>query len=146
MPLAEQFGIAPKLQAWFFQQIYQAANEWEIMRNPSFKMAIQAHSFSLFPETVNQLEAIIQRKSVDPGCFEIGLKESYLIGQEKETSLLIQQLQQVGVTVALEYVGQGLLSLSRIKQLGIETVKLNPLLLKLAEEEGLLTSSCPLLN
>lgn len=136
MPLAQQFGLASQLQKWFVQQVYQAASDWDIQRLPSFKMAIQASSFALLPETVHQLKALIEQRLVEPSHLEIGLKETDLTDQEGEAISFIQELQEMGLTFAIEYMGQGLLSLSRIKQLGIETVKLEPMFLELAEEDA----------
>ena len=121
---AERIGLINKIGEWVLVTACKQQQAWK-KQNIKLDVAINISSghFSStgFPEKVEQE---IKRFKLDPGDLEIEITESQTRNPEEHISIC-QQLQEKGIRIAIDDFGTGYSSLSVLKQLKINTLKVD---------------------
>jgi len=74
---------------------------------------------------IAQIERILQEGGLDPRHIELELTESLLMQAETDSAALLGRLHAAGFNLALDDFGTGYSSLSRLKQLPMQTLKID---------------------
>ncbi len=77
------------------------------------------------PDFVQQLEARLTARGVEPGCIELEITESVLLEGIERVREKLHQLKEMGITIAIDDFGTGYSSLSYLKQLPLDRVKID---------------------
>ena len=121
---AERIGLINKIGEWVLVTACKQQQAWK-KQNIKLDVAINissGHFSSIgFPEKVEQE---IKRFKLDPGDLEIEITESQTRNPEEHISIC-QQLQEKGIRIAIDDFGTGYSSLSVLKQLKINTLKVD---------------------
>jgi EAL domain-containing protein (putative c-di-GMP-specific phosphodiesterase class I) len=122
IPVAEQSGLISDIGAWVLRAACAEAVRWPgAMRVSVNVSARQLHAQHLLAQVGGALES----SGLDPERLEIELSESMLRDDEVETLLSLAALRDLGVGVALDDFGAGLASLSMLKRLPLEQIKID---------------------
>ena len=121
---AERIGLINKIGEWVLVTACKQQQAWK-KQNIKLDVAINissGHFSSIgFPEKVEQE---IKRFKLDPGDLEIEITESQTRNPEEHISIC-HQLQEKGIRIAIDDFGTGYSSLSVLKQLKINTLKVD---------------------
>lgn len=77
------------------------------------------------PEFVQQVLAVLEKSGLAPELLELEITESRVIGSFDETTRKLRELREAGVRIALDDFGTGYSSLTYLRQLPIDTLKLD---------------------
>lgn len=122
--VAERIGLINKIGEWVLITACKQQQQWK-QQNIKLNIAINISSghFSSkdFPAKVEQE---IKRFNLDPGDLEIEITESQTRNPEEHINVCLQ-LRARGIKIAIDDFGTGYSSLSVLKQLEIDTIKVD---------------------
>ena len=121
---AERMGLINAIGEWVLVTACKQQQQWKrqgIKLNIAINIASTHFSSKGFPETVEQE---VKRFDLTPGDLEIEITESQTRNPEEHISIC-HQLQARGIKIAIDDFGTGYSSLSVLKQLEIDTLKVD---------------------
>lgn len=127
IPLAEETGLILPIGAWVIDQACEQLKEWG--RNPkssrlTLAVNVSSHQFRQ-SDFVEQVRAKIERSGIDPTRLKLELTESVVLSDVEEAVERMQQLKALGVTLSLDDFGTGFSSLSYLKRLPLNQLKID---------------------
>jgi diguanylate cyclase (GGDEF)-like protein/PAS domain S-box-containing protein len=127
IPIAEERGLIENIDHWVIRNVFKTVAEWT-KKGYDFNII----SINLSPMTLNENIVPYLRKMseiylVSPDKIQIEVTENVLIESYEMTSKLISDIRKMGYTVALDDFGKGYSSLSHLKNLPIDILKIDKL-------------------
>jgi len=126
IPLLEETRLISKLGGWIFEQGAAQRKRWNEVfdANLVLSVSVSATQFSM-PNLASELQRAMQRFDLKPGQLEVEITESSLVHNLNHSRMQIQLLHDIGVRVALDDFGLGECSLSHLRNLDIDTLKID---------------------
>jgi diguanylate cyclase (GGDEF)-like protein/PAS domain S-box-containing protein len=144
IPVAEESGLIIPIGNWVLKQACTQAVEWRRAGFPPFKMGVNVSvvqfTRSIFTDTVAR---IMEETGLQPGALELELTESVVMSNVDECSRQMKRLRSLGVCISIDDFGTGYSSLSYLRNLPIDTLKIDQSFLQEVESEP---NTMPLLN
>jgi diguanylate cyclase (GGDEF)-like protein len=126
IPEAESNGTIIDIGEWVLYEACLQTKRWQQKYNRSCRVSINVSPVQIAqPGFVQQVANVIQQTKVDPLLVELEITESVLIESRQQIQQILQQLQKIGVTIALDDFGVGFSSLSYLTQFSIDTLKID---------------------
>jgi len=127
IPLAEETGLIIPIGLWVMQTACTQLHEWS--KNPvtsHLKLAINvsARQFRQ-PDFVDQLREILEHAGTNPALLKLELTESVVLENVEDVIERMLQIKALGVTFSLDDFGTGFSSLSYLKRLPLDQVKID---------------------
>jgi EAL domain-containing protein (putative c-di-GMP-specific phosphodiesterase class I)/DNA-binding NarL/FixJ family response regulator len=126
IPLAERLGLMDAIGRWVLETACDAASRWQRAGPTPVRINVNLSARELlqpdFPETIAQL---LDKHALDPSCFGIEITEHGLAGHIDEAAAQLARLQAMGVGVALDDFGTGQSSLTCLRRLPVDVVKID---------------------
>lgn len=145
IPLAEEHGHIEALGDWVMQECCRQIAAWRLAGLPTVPVAFNVSPMQLrdtgFPVRV---ATCLQRYGVRGSDIEVEITESCLVEPVGVAARVLSQLQNMGVQIGLDDFGTGFSSLSQIRALPINTIKLDRSFvneLRTSKEAGVLVTS-----
>lgn len=133
IPLAEQAGLVTEIGGWVLRTACAAALAWPPMVRVAVNVsARQLHDGAL----LGQLGAALAASGLAPERLEIELSEAILLEDDLDTLLALSAARDLGVGLTLDDFGSGLASLSMLRRLPFEQLKLDRSLIRGLTEDG----------
>ncbi|WP_213878494.1 EAL domain-containing protein [Pseudomonas sp. dw_358] len=126
IPLLEEARLISRLTSWIYQQGAAQRREWfngfadELVLGISLSNA----QFSM-PNLVSELQRAISMHGLQPRQLEVEVTETSLAHNLGDALRQLQQLRNLGVRVALDDFGMGHCSLKLLRDLPVDTLKLD---------------------
>jgi EAL domain-containing protein (putative c-di-GMP-specific phosphodiesterase class I) len=125
IPLAEQLGMITPISNWVLLQALQQCRQWSFDGAPMpVSINISAQTFHN-PRLPEQIRRTISETGVDGDCLEIEITEATLMQDIDHATGVLTRLRDFGVTVAIDDFGTGFSSLSCLKRLPINALKID---------------------
>ncbi|MDP6977710.1 MAG: EAL domain-containing protein [Myxococcota bacterium] len=126
IPLAEEIGCISEIGRWVIAEACRQNKEWQDrgLRCVPVATNVSSRQFSssdLYADVVEQLEAT----GLDPRYLEIEVTESAMLEDERTTTETLERLRELGVQVALDDFGTGFSSLSYLRRLPLDILKVD---------------------
>jgi diguanylate cyclase (GGDEF)-like protein len=123
VPLAEESGLIVPLGRWVLQQACLAAARWSATVP---RVAVNVSSIQLqSPEFCADLLKILASTGLTPQHLELEITESAAMQDMEQTLAVLDQVRQAGVSVALDDFGTGHSSLSQLRRIPIDRLKID---------------------
>jgi diguanylate cyclase (GGDEF)-like protein len=124
--LAEDTGLILDIGDFVMRAACASTRAWQDRGFGRLRIAVNISARHLqqkdFPE---RLVEILGETRLDPTCLELELTETSIMENTESAAELLGQIRRLGVTVAIDDFGTGYSSLSYLKNLPIDTVKLD---------------------
>lgn len=126
IPLAEQNGFIIDIGDWVLEKVCQYIAEWKRIKLPVVPISINitAQRF-LRSDWKSTIVSILKETNVDPALIEFEITETTITQHEHLVESALIFLKELGIKVALDDFGTGYSSLSHIKNLTIDTIKID---------------------
>lgn len=126
IPIAEENGFIIEIGDWVFKQVCHYIKEWKQnqLKVVPISINISAQRF-LKSDWIKIVNDTLKETGTDPKLIEIEITETTLIQHEKEVSLAIRCLKELGIKVALDDFGTGYSSLSYLTRYPLDTIKID---------------------
>ncbi len=125
--VAEQSGLISQLGAWVLERSCFARREW-LRTKPgiSLDLAVNVSARQLMsPDFRSILSSVLDRTEMDPGSLILEVTESLFIEDFEYAIDLLANLRAFGVRLALDDFGTGFSSLSYLRRLPIDIIKID---------------------
>jgi diguanylate cyclase (GGDEF)-like protein len=126
IPIAEETGLIVRLGEWVIGEACRQAREWRDALGRAVRITVNVASQQLRDgRLVDLIESSLARERISPECLGVELVESSLIENAQITHRVLDQLQALGVPIAVDDFGTGYSSLSYLKRFPISSLKID---------------------
>lgn len=131
IPIAEEIGIIDKIGMWVVEEVARLTKLLKLNEYREIKISINL-SAEEFKNTflVEDITYIFDIFNLDPSQFEIELTEGVLVNNYEYVKSKIDEFQVNGISVALDDFGTGFSSLSYLKRLKFDKIKIDRAFIK----------------
>lgn len=126
IPLAEKNGLITTIGNWVVEESLRQYSGWRERYGVDFVLSINISARQCYQEDfVSNLIMVLNRYQVEPSLLELEITESILIEDFDMVSEKLKILKDYGIKVSLDDFGTGFSSLSYLKKLPIDTLKID---------------------
>ncbi|MDR7002705.1 EAL domain-containing protein [Neobacillus niacini] len=127
IPIAEDTGLILPLWEFVMKKACHQVSEWNSRYHQPLNISVNfsARQFQEPCNMVKQVKEILEESKLDPKNFEVEITESILLNNSKEIVQSLQTLQSMGISISIDDFGTGYSSLSYLKNLPINTLKID---------------------
>jgi diguanylate cyclase (GGDEF)-like protein len=125
IPVAENAGLIDPLTWWVLETALSQLKTWRELV-PGLGVAVNLSAKSLTGTKVyDRVERSLQRAGMKPGALTLELTESSMAIDPESSQRAMQSLQELGVRLSIDDYGTGFSSLSRLKHLPFNELKID---------------------
>ncbi len=126
IPIAERTGSIVAIGYWVIAEAMRTCAGWREKYGKKLIMSINISAIQYKrPDFVASIVGLLEQYQIDPGDVELEITESVLIEDFNEVITKMRMLRDYGVRVSLDDFGTGFSSLSYLKGLPIDTLKID---------------------
>lgn len=126
IPLAEKNGAIIPIGNWVVEESVRQYAKWREQYGVDFVMSINISAMQYRRnDFVSELIRVLEQYRVDPAMIELEITESVLIDDFESVTEKLRVLKDYGVKISLDDFGTGFSSLSYLKTLPIDTLKID---------------------
>ncbi|WP_017651289.1 two-component system response regulator [Fortiea contorta] len=137
IPVAEETGLISSINLWVLQSACQQLQIWQnhpaISKTITMSVNLSARLFS-HPHLIEQIDAIIHEKQVNPANLELEITESVIMENSQEVKTILQQLQERNIKLIMDDFGTGYSSLSYLHRFPLNGLKIDKSFVKRMQE------------
>jgi len=124
--MAEDTGLIRPLGAWVLREACAQLRAWQEQGAAVQRVAVNISTKQFNGGHLLQtLREVMAESGVDPACIEIELTESTLMADPRFAQQLLEDIKRLGVSVSIDDFGAGYSSLSHLKNLPIDALKVD---------------------
>ncbi|QLL13032.1 putative bifunctional diguanylate cyclase/phosphodiesterase [Pseudomonas chlororaphis] len=126
LPLLEEARLISRLGSWIYQQSTSQRASWKTLFAEQTVLAVSLSGTQFaMPNLVTELRQVLERHGLEPWQLEVEVTESALTQNLDESRKQLRLLRSLGVRVALDDFGSGDCSLAHLRDLELDTLKLD---------------------
>lgn len=126
LPVAEHMNELKTIGAWVLQTACTQQRIWQLTGLSPAKISVNL-SVNQFQQEdlVDVLISTLKQAQMEPKYLELEITETALMGDLERSIIRLKQLRQAGILIAIDNFGRGYCSLSSLKHLPIQTLKID---------------------
>jgi diguanylate cyclase (GGDEF)-like protein len=126
IPLAEESGFIEQLGRWILREACAQMKEWQAqgLRLESVAVNVSPRQFRR-RTLVQYIRNLAMEAGLPPSCLEIEITEGTLMDREGPVEEMLRELADAGHRIALDDFGTGFSSMSYLKRLPVNTIKID---------------------
>ena len=125
IPLAEQTGLIKPLTHWVIHEALRQCRAWQDS-GLDIAVGVNLSMRNLHdPDLVEQISDLLEAGGVGPAALKLEVTESALMTDPQRALDSLARLRAIGVEIAIDDFGTGHASLSYLKQMPVEEIKLD---------------------
>lgn len=126
IPLAEETGLIVPIGEWILQQTCRQLQRWQEQGLPPIQVSVNLSSVQFNQPHLGQTIATLLRQSgLDASALELEITETALMQDAAAAIAILSDFKAQGLKIAIDDFGTGYSSLSYLKQLPIDTLKID---------------------
>ncbi|WP_028623295.1 putative bifunctional diguanylate cyclase/phosphodiesterase [Pseudomonas sp. Ant30-3] len=126
LPLLEEARLISRLGSWIYHHGAEQRKAWEPVFADELVLAVSLSGTQFgMPNLVTELRQVLERHDLQARHLEVEITEEALMQHPEETRKQLRLLRNLGVRVALDDFGSGPCSLSLLRDIELDTVKLD---------------------
>ncbi len=127
IPVAEETGLINPIGEWVFRTACAEAKTWRAQGLPAVRLAINLSERQILSESsLERIHTMLHDLGLKPGMVQLDLEITERVLKIAEQSVdTLSHLKSWGIMLAIDDFGTGYSSLSRLKQLPIDTLKID---------------------
>jgi len=125
IPVAEQLGMISPITDWVLDTALAQSRAWLVEgRQMPVSINVSARTFQS-PGLVTRIEQSLKAAGVAGSSLEVEITEGTLMADLDKGTRIVKELSDLGVSIAIDDFGSGYFSLSYLKRLPINTLKID---------------------
>ncbi len=126
IPLAEEIGLISEIGRWVIAEACSQNKAWQDAGLRSVPVAVNVSSRQFRDSDLyHDVTEALATTGLDPRHLEIEVTESAMVDDERSTTDLLSRFRELGIRVALDDFGTGFSSLSYLRRLPLDTLKVD---------------------
>jgi len=126
IPLAEETGLIVALGEIVLRRACQQARLWQDRGLPALRMGVNVSARQFLESSLtNQVASALQSAHLDPQWLELELTESLIMRDIEGAIERMQELKELGVSLAMDDFGTGYSSLSTLRRFPLSRLKID---------------------
>ncbi|AZD32320.1 putative bifunctional diguanylate cyclase/phosphodiesterase [Pseudomonas chlororaphis] len=126
LPLLEEARLISRLGSWIYQESTSQRASWKNLFAEQTVLAVSLSGTQFaMPNLATELRQVLERHGLEPWQLEVEITESALTQNLDESRKQLRLLRSLGVRVALDDFGSGDCSLAHLRDLELDTLKLD---------------------
>lgn len=126
IPFAEQHGFISGISEWVIKTAAKQKHDWGHLGHDALTMSINLSGKCLTHNLVVQtLQHYTKVYHIQPEEFDLEITETAIIEDMDKSLMILDQLKELGFSIALDDFGSGYSSLTYLNKLPIDTVKID---------------------
>ena len=126
IPIAEHTGLINDIGEWILREACKQCKLWQNMGLPPVRVAVNVSVKQLLnPEFVNTVMEVLEETKLRPQYLELEVTENIAIQESNFIISVLSKLKVLGISLAIDDFGMEYSSLSRIKLLPIDRLKID---------------------
>ena len=126
IPLAEETGLIIPIGNWVLRHSCLQAIAWRNMGLPPIQIGVNLSIKQLqHKDFLVSLTQILNETDFDPHYLELEITEGIMMDSIEEKIILLEQFREMGIKLSIDDFGTGYSSLSYLKNLPIDTLKID---------------------
>ncbi|MHC6227744.1 putative bifunctional diguanylate cyclase/phosphodiesterase [Pseudomonas sp. X10] len=126
IPLLEEARLISRLASWIYQKGAAQRRAWQGRFAPDLVLGISlSRAQFAMPNLADELHRVIQDQGLEPAQLEVEVAETSLMYDIDAAAKQLHRLHELGVRIALDDFGAGECSLRMLRDLPIDTLKLD---------------------
>ncbi len=126
IPVAEQSGLILPIGEWVLREACRQTRAWQDLGLAAGTMAVNL-SMRQFrqKDLTEQIRAVLRDTGLEPGGLELELTESSIMDNLGSAAIVLAELEELGIRIAVDDFGTGHSSLSYLKTFSIHCLKID---------------------
>ena len=126
IPIAEECGLIVPLGRWVLEEATRRCVEFNQRSPEPLRLCVNVSALQIQrPNFATEVSQILQEAGLSPKQLVVELTESALMQKPEQGSYAMEQLQQMGVSIAMDDFGTGHSSLNYVSVLPISMIKID---------------------
>ncbi len=126
IPLAEDTGLIVPIGEWVLRQACAQSRRWQDAGFAPVQMAVNISARQFHDQDLSQtVIRILDETGLAPGHLELELTESSIMQNADSAASVMSRLKNMGVNISIDDFGTGFSSLSSLKRLPIDALKVD---------------------
>jgi diguanylate cyclase (GGDEF)-like protein/PAS domain S-box-containing protein len=128
LPTAERCGLTRAMDHWVLNEALRQLSLWQQsgLWQPHWRMALNRTTRDLRnPGLVSDLQAMLQAHGVATSALELEITEGALLEHSHEVIQRLNELRQLGVTLAIDDFGTNYSNLAYLRRLPVQVIKID---------------------
>ncbi|WP_328184564.1 putative bifunctional diguanylate cyclase/phosphodiesterase [Marinobacter sp. OP 3.4] len=136
LEVAEQSGQLHAIGEWICSNACLQARAIQAMSGSPVRISINLSSRQYnHPHLAEELQRTIEATRLDPALLMVEIDERILSDRLEETAAVLRRLKDIGIGLTLDRFGSGLSSLTLLRELPFDQVKIDPSLLQRSPDD-----------
>ena len=125
IPLAEETGLIQPIGAWILEEACTQARQWRADGHARVRVSVNVSARQLLdPEFERMVEQTLRKTGLEPDALVLEVTESTVMQNAELTIPKLERIVATGVRLSLDDFGEGYSSLSHIRRLPIQGLKI----------------------
>jgi EAL domain-containing protein (putative c-di-GMP-specific phosphodiesterase class I) len=126
VPVLEETGLIRTVDRWLVREACEQAARWHASAGTELTVSVNLSARQLSdPALIEIVSEAIEASKLSPKCLELEITEHTLMEDLDSSVRILRALKAVGVSVAIDDFGTGYASLTYLRQLPIDTIKID---------------------
>jgi diguanylate cyclase len=126
IPIAESSGLIVQLGNWILHEACTQAKIWNQPGRQAIRIAVNISAVQLgHPEFLHVVAHILAKTGLPARLLELELTEGTVLRDVSEVQRTLSELRELGISLAIDDFGTGYSSLSYLRDLPIQTIKID---------------------
>jgi diguanylate cyclase (GGDEF)-like protein len=136
IPLAEETGLIGAIGDWVMRAAARQLHAWQTTELSGLRVSINLSRQEIGEGLAKRVERACSEAGVDPSQLDVEITETAVGRRGASVCGPLEQLRELGVSIALDDFGTGYSSLSLLRELPIDTVKIDRSFVVRMEQEA----------
>ena len=126
IPLAEETGLISRVGEWVIRSVFQQVRQWkdEDIKHPVISLNISPRQFDA-DHFADFVISCAQEYNISSNCIQLEITESLAMGNIADSIPKLRALKSAGFRIAIDDFGSGYSSLSYLKELPLDVLKID---------------------
>ncbi|WP_332647276.1 bifunctional diguanylate cyclase/phosphodiesterase [Lysinibacillus sp. 54212] len=126
IPILERNGLMGPVTDWIIEQVCKQIAKWKDTRFAFHQVSVNIPgSYVTSPQLLFMLNSLVEKYSICPKQLELEITETSFVKNLEQAMRAVGEFREKGYSVALDDFGTGLSSLSYLRQMSINTLKID---------------------
>ncbi len=138
IPVAERSPLIFEIEQWVLHRACATLAAWQALPDRhDLRIAVNVSGRHLVDgDILGDIAAALKASRADPHGLEIELTETHLLADLEHANRVLEQIRSWGIDVAVDDFGTGYSSMSYLRELSVDTIKIDRTFIALTQQAG----------